>query len=116
MSPENRASQAPCSAKLHRSTAWIIFVLLLSAATLGAQSDTQPPRILSLTLDQENSDVTDSSQIITLQLHLQDDLSGIDGTSGNRVGVTLTSPSGNQVISGLSQQQTGVILDGIFRV
>src|SRR5207249_2970108 len=90
--------------------------VLVSAGTLRAQSDTQPPHLISLTLDPGTVDVTNSSQIVTLQLHLQDDVSGIDGKSGNRVGVTLTSPSGNQVVSGLSQVQGGVIRDGVFQV
>src|SRR3989454_961363 len=116
MSSENRASDVPSSVVLHRSTAWIIFAVLVSAGTLRAQSDTQPPRLISLTLDPGNVEVTNSSQSVTLQLHLQDDLSGIDSTSGNRVGVTLTSPSGSQVVSDLSQPQGGVILDGVFQV
>src|SRR3989454_6104866 len=116
MSRENRASDVPFSVVLHRSTAWIVFGVLVSAGTLRAQSDTQPPRLIGLTLDPGTVEVTNSSQIVTLQLHLQDDLSGIDSTSGNRVGVTLTSPSGNQVVSGLSQPQGGVILDGVFQV
>src|SRR2546425_2020676 len=116
MSRENRASDVPFSVVLRRSTAWIIFALLVSAGTLQAQSDTQPPRLTGLTLDPGNVNVTNSSQIVTLQLHLLDDLSGIDGTSANRVGVTLTSASGNQVVSGLSQPQSGVILDGVFQV
>jgi len=116
MSRENRASDVPFSVVLHRSTAWIIFAVLVSAGTLQAQSDTQPPRLIGLTLDPGTVEVTNSSQTVTLQLHLQDDLSGIDSRSGNRVGVTLTSPSGNQVVSGLSQPQGGVILDGVFQV
>src|SRR5206468_8269965 len=116
MSRENRASDVPFSVVLHRSTAWIIFAVLVTAGTLRAQSDTQTPPLISLTLDPGNVEVTDSSQSVTLQLHLQDDLSGIDSTSGNRVGVTLTSPSGSQVVSGLSQPQGGVILDGVFQV
>src|SRR2546426_3034918 len=116
MSRENRASDVPFSVVLHRSTAWIVFAVLVSAGTLRAQSDTQPPRLIGLTLDPGTVEVTNSSQIVTLQLHLQDDLSGVDSTSGNRVGVTLTSPSGNQVVSGLSQPQGGVILDGVFQV
>src|SRR3989442_7817820 len=116
MSRENRASDVPFSVVPHRSTAWIVFAVLVSAGTLRAQSDTQPPRLTGLTLDPGTVEVTNSSQIVTLQLHLQDDLSGVDSTSGNRVGVTLTSPSGNQVVSGLSQPQGGVILDGVFQV
>ena len=116
MSRENQASDVPSSIVLHRSTAWIIFAVLVTAGTLRAQSDTQPPRLISLTLDPGNVEVTNSSQSVTLQLHLQDDLSGIDSTSGNRVGVSLTSPSGNQVVSGVSQPQGGVILDGVFQV
>src|SRR5436190_19997424 len=116
MSRENRASDVPFSVVLHRSTAWIVFAVLVSAGTLRAQSDTQPPRLIGLTLAPGTVEVTNSSQIVTLQLHLQDDLSGIDSTSGNRVGVTLASPSGNQVVSGLSQPQGGVILDGVFQV
>src|SRR2546428_10728851 len=116
MSRENRASDVPFSVVLRRSTAWIIFALLVSAGTLQAQSDTQPPRLTALTLDPGSVNVTNSSQIVTLQLHLLDDLSGIDSTSANRVGVTLTSASGNQVVSGLSQTQGGVILDGVFQV
>src|SRR3989442_8093300 len=116
MSRKNRASDVPFSVVLRRSTAWIIFALLVSAVPLQAQSDTQPPRLTALTLDPGSVNVTNSSQIVTLQLHLLDDLSGIDGTSANRVGVTLTSASGNQVVSGLSQPQSGVILDGVFQV
>ncbi len=116
MSRENQASDVPSSIVLHRSTAWIIFAVLVTAGTLRAQSDTQPPRLISLTLDPGNVEVTNSDQTVTLQLHLQDDLSGIDSTSGNRVGVSLTSPSGNQVVSGVSQPQGGVILDGVFQV
>src|SRR3989441_9713478 len=116
MSSENRASDVPFSVVLHRSTAWIIFAVLVSAGTLRAQSDTQPPRLIGLSFDPGNVEVTNSSQIVTLQLHLQDDLSGIDSTSANRVGVTLTSASGNQVVSNLSQLQGGVILDGVFQV
>src|SRR5262245_8172441 len=116
MSRENRASDVPFSVVLRRSTAWIFFALLVSAGTLRAQSDTQPPRLINLTLDPGNVEVTNSSQIVTVQLHLQDDLSGIDSTSANRVGVTLTSASGNQVVFGLSQIQGGVILDGVFQV
>src|SRR6266567_1537117 len=82
MSRENRASDVPFSVVLHRSTAWIIFAVLVSAGTLQAQSDTQPPRLIGLTLDPG----------------------------------TVTSPSGNQVVSGLSQPQGGVILDGVFQV
>src|SRR5438093_584526 len=116
MSRENRASDVPFSVVPHRSTAWIVFAVLVSAGTLRAQSDTQPPRLIGLTLDPGTVEVTNSSQSVTLQLHLQDDLSGIDSTSGNRVGVTLTSPSGNQVVSGVSEPQGGVILDGVFQV
>ena len=116
MSRKNRASDVPFSIVLHRSTAWIIFALLVSAGTLRAQSDTQAPRLISLTLNPGTVEVTNSSQTVTLQLHLQDDLSGIDSTSANRIGVTLTSASGNQVVSGLSQIQGGVILDGVFQV
>src|SRR2546426_5863844 len=86
MSRENRASDVPFSVVLHRSTAWIVFAVLVSAGTLRAQSDTQPPRLIGLTLDPGTVEVTNSSQIVTLQLHLQDDLSGVDSTSGNRVG------------------------------
>src|SRR5438093_1511294 len=116
MASENRASEVPSSVVMHRSKAWIIFAVLVSAGTLRAQSDTQPPRLISLTLDPGNVEVNNSSQSVTLQLHLQDDLSGIYSTSGNRVGVSLTSPSGNQVVSGLSQLQSGVIRDGVFQV
>src|ERR1051326_8783674 len=97
MSRKNRASNVPFSVVLRQSAAWIIFALLVSAGTLRAQSDTQPPRLLALSLNPGNVDVTNSSQIVTLQLHLQDDLSGIDSMSANRVGVTLTSASGTQV-------------------
>src|SRR2546430_6823819 len=116
MSGENRASDVPFSVVLHRSPAWIIFPLLVSAGTFRAQSDTQPPRLISLTIDPGNVEVTNSGQTVTVQLHLQDDLSGVDSTSANRIRVTLTSPSGNQVVSGLSQLQSGVILDGVFQV
>src|SRR5437867_4984709 len=116
MSGKNRASDVSFFLVLQRTTAWIILALLASAGTLQAQSDTQPPRLISLTLDLGNVEVTNVNQIVTLQLHLQDDLSGIDSTSANRVGVTLTSASGNQVVSGLSQTQGGVILDGVFQV
>ena len=116
MSRKNRASNVPFSVVLQQSAAWIIFALLVSAGTLRAQSDTQPPRLLALSLNPGNVDVTNSSQIVTLQLHLQDDLSGIDSMSANRVGVTLTSASGNQVASGLSQLQSGAVMDGVFQV
>jgi len=116
MSRENQASDVPFSVVLHRTTAWIIFALLASAGTLRAQSDTQPPRLISLTIDQGNVDVTNSSQTVTLQWHLQDDLSGVDRASANRIRAILTSPSGNQVVSGLSQLQSGVIRDGVFQV
>ena len=116
MSRENRASVVPFSGVRSRSTAWIIFALLVSAGALQAQSDTQPPRLLALTIKPGNVEVTNSGQIVTVQLHLQDDLSGIDSTSASRVGVTLTSPSGNQVVSGLSQPQNSVTVDGVFQV
>src|SRR5437867_11463982 len=111
MSRENRASDVPSSVVLHRSTTWIIFAVLVSAGTLRAQSDTQPPRLISLTIDQGNVDVTNSSQTVTLQWHLQDDLSGVDSASANRIRAILTSPSGNQVLAGLSQLQRAVSRD-----
>src|SRR5213594_1097579 len=116
MSRENQASDVPFSVVLHRTTAWIIFALLASAGTLRGHSNNPTPRLISLTIDQENVDVTNSSQTVTLQWHLQDDLSGVDSASANRIRAILTSPSGNQVVSGLSQLQSGVIRDGVFQV
>jgi hypothetical protein len=90
----------------------------MAAATgrVEAQSDRLPPRLVGLTISPAAVDVTNASQVVTFALHLQDDLSGVDTTSVNRVSIVLTSPSGNQSTQSAVAVQPGVILDGVLQL
>lgn len=89
----------------------LIFILaLLTSAVTYAQSDTEPPKILSLSISPTSVDVTSSLQTVTLTVHLTDNLSGIDPTFGRGVSFFFTSPSGTQTTSGSPVLQPGVIL------
>jgi hypothetical protein len=100
---------------LQRLVFTIIFILAWSTI-VQAQPDTQPPRLTGLRMNVPAVDVTSSSQVVTFALAIQDDLSGIDSTSPKGVAITLSSPSINQVVSGVAAAQSGVILNGVFLV
>src|SRR5215467_877277 len=82
--------------------AFVIIFILACSTFLRAQSDTQPPQLNNLSSNVSGVDVTSSSQVVTFTLVIHDDLSGIDSTSPNAVAITLSSPSNNQVASGLA--------------
>ena len=83
---------------------------------MQAESDTLPPRLAGLSRDLATVDATGSNQVVTFELRVRDDLSGVDSTSESRLAITLTNVSGNQVAFGLASVQSGVILDGVFQV
>jgi hypothetical protein len=102
--------------QLVRSTVLVIAIASFTAASLVAQSDTTPPKLLDLTFSPSTVDVTAAAQTITFSLHITDDLSGIDTTSGNRIAVTLISPSANQFVTGFASALAGIVLDATVQV
>ena len=94
----------------------IVCAVFVASGILQAESDTLPPRLAGLSRDLATVDATGSNQVVTFELRVRDDLSGVDSTSESRLGITLTNVSGNQVAFGLASVQSGVILDGVFQV
>lgn len=80
------------------------------AANAAAQSDTQPPQLLSLAISPAAVDVTLAPQTETFTLHVTDNLSGIYTAQ-----VYLRSPSGAQFAGG-SVFPPGLVLDATFNV
>lgn len=98
-------------------TCFLLLVLaLFCTATVNGQSDTEPPKLLSLSFSPSTVDVTSGPQVVTVQMHLTDNLAGIDTTSGRGVGISLLSPSGIQTASGAPPAQPGVILDAVLTI
>src|SRR5438874_11577492 len=93
----------------------LIVVWCLAATNVQAQSDTQPPQLVDLSISPTTVDVTAGVQTITATVHVTDDLSGIDTSSGQRVRVQLFSPSG-QTVAGSNRSQSGITLDGTFPI
>src|SRR6267142_2830701 len=86
-----------------------------SVAPLLAQSDTVPPQLVGLSIAPPSVDVTLAAQTVTFTLHIADNLSGIDVSSGQRISVNLRSPSGVQ-FAGAVSFQPGILLDANLNV
>jgi len=61
-------------------------------------------------------DVTVAAQTVTFTLHITDNISGVDVSSGNRISVGLRSPSGAQSAFGAVPFQSAVLLDASLSV
>jgi hypothetical protein len=104
------------SSSFRPSVAVAVVLAALAATPAVAQSDTQPPSLVGFAFTPDNVDVSAAAQTVTFTLHVTDDLSGIDTTSGQRLQVLLQSPSGKQHVNGVVASQAGVILDGSFSI
>jgi len=78
-------------------------VFAFSATSVWAQSDTQPPQLIGLTVTPESVDVTAAQQTVTVTVQALDDLSGLSGVQGQQspIVVVLRGPSGAQAVQGL---------------
>src|SRR5437870_4221211 len=94
----------------------LIVVVVASVAPLLAQSDTAPPQLVGLSFAPPSVDVTLATQTVTFTLHITDNVSGIDVSSGNRILVGLRSPSGAQSAFGFVSFQSGILLDATLNV
>src|SRR5947209_3396649 len=74
-----------------KRSAAVFVILLASAPNVVAQSDTQPPQFVGVSLASSTVDVTASAQTINFTVHAKDNLSGIFLAV-----VSLRSPSGIQ--------------------
>ncbi len=83
---------------------------ILSAAPLLAQSDTEPPKLVGLTVTPSTVDVSAAKQTANFAAHVTDNLSGIAAVT-----VDLRSPSGQRAF-GYAPFQSGKVLDGNFNV
>ena len=93
-----------------------VFLTILFIASLRAESDTLPPQLLGLTISPSTVDVTLASRQVTFNLHVSDDLSGINFTPGFRINVNLRSPSGSQLLNAAPPDQTGVVVNANLTV
>jgi hypothetical protein len=89
----------------------ILFLALFSSINTYAQSDTEPPKLVSMTISPSTVDVTSADQTVTVTMHLTDNLSGLDTTSGRGIGISFISPSGSQTASGIPPRLIGTVLD-----
>ena len=88
----------------------VFLVTALFCARAIAQSDTQAPQLMNMTVAPSTIDVTLSTQTVTLTLHIKDDLAGLSFAQ-----VLLRSPSGLQNPFGFGVAPTGV-LDAVLDV
>jgi hypothetical protein len=99
--------------------AWVsslcVLIVHVAAAPAFAQSDTAPPQLIEMTISPAMVDVTAGPKTVIATVHVTDDLSGIDLTSGNRIRVQLRSPSG-QSVGGANVVQAGIALDGVYPI
>src|SRR2546426_6221464 len=102
--------------QMKRLLTGLIAVAVASVVPVLAQSDTVPPQLVGLSFAPPSVDVTLAAQTVTFTLHITDNLSGIDVSSGNRISVTLRSPSGAQSAFGAVSVQLGILLDASLNV
>ena len=92
-----------------------IFAATFSLARfVAAQSDTTPPQLVSLDFTPKSVDVTSAAQVVTLTMHVTDDISGL-----NQINVSFAPPH-TQVIEVFANPATartsGTANDGVYRV
>jgi len=96
----------------------MLCMILLGAVCALAQSDTQPPDVMSFDYAPATIDTGLSSQAITFTVHLTDDVSGIHAGPGTPTQAQFKSPSGNQSVTvwfdGEDHLLSGNKLDGVF--
>src|SRR5437867_4620169 len=101
------------SAMSLRAIAPVVFVVCAGTSILQAQSDTQPPQLLSLSISPATVDVTASDQVVTLTMRVTDNLSGV---APGGASLAFINPSNGSGFVGGSSQNTTVILDGILQI
>src|SRR5213594_568573 len=79
-----------------RGIALFVFAVCFTGI-LQAQSDTQPPQLLSLSVSPATVDVTASDQVVTFIAHITDNLSGVSFAS-----IVLVSSSSAQRVLGFN--------------
>lgn len=90
-----------------------ILLALGAVSSLCAQSDTQAPNLVGLSISPASVDVTLAAKPIVFSLQVTDDLSGVNLTGPLRTLLYLQSPSKAQTVHAtiVDQGQTGVILN-----
>jgi hypothetical protein len=84
---------------------------LLAVASLSAQSDTQAPKVIGLSITPSTVDVTLAARQVSFDVHLTDDLSGLNLDGALRIILYVRSPSRTQLAMASPPVQSGVILD-----
>src|SRR2546430_89445 len=96
-------------------------ILLISAPSVFATSDTTAPQLVSIDFTPTSVDVSNASQVVTVTAHLTDTGStcAICGNTGvNFAYFNFSSPSGNQSAGasfGSSNRISGTAQDGIYQ-
>lgn len=93
-----------------------LFLALCGISVLSAQSDTQAPKLVSMTISPSSVDVTLADRQVTFSMQITDDLSGVNLDADLRVQLWIRSPSRAQVASALATVQSGVILNAAVTI
>lgn len=94
----------------------LVALMVLAQGTSVAVADTDPPKIVSLTISPSVVEIGNSSQALTFTAHITDDLSGANHNGSNSQ-ARFRSPSGNQFIDAIwdgYHRISGTEKDGIY--
>jgi hypothetical protein len=95
-----------------------ILAAAVLAAIILAQTDTDPPHLVSLAITPATINVSSGDQQLVATVHLTDDISGLAGEGIGPTQVRFRSPSRNQFVDFIFRpeynQVSGTPLDGVY--
>ena len=80
-----------------------------TAVEVEGAEDTQPPKLIALEIEPSSIDTSAAKQLVTLNAHLTDNLSGVQEATA-----AFVSPSGEQKVIGSFSLSSGTATDGSF--